>query len=94
MVDVIQVDPTGEMPSETDDFIQIVRRADSDRPQRTVIDIDVFIAETRDRGSLAKELGAASPSDMEDAIRQAVDAAAERKIDTVYVADLTAPQQG
>lgn len=90
MVEVIEIDPTDTMPSEDDDFIQVVRRFDTGQPQRTLIDIDVFVAETRERRSLADAFGPPSPGDMDQAVRQAVDAAEERGIGRVYVADLTA----
>jgi formylmethanofuran dehydrogenase subunit B len=92
MVDVIEIDPADAMPSEDDDFIQVVRRFDRGKgqPQRTLIDIDVFVAETKERRSLADAFGPPAPGDLAWAVRQAVDAAEERGIERVYVADLTA----
>lgn len=90
MVDVVKINPGDTMPSEAEDFIQVVRRFDTDPPQATVIDIDVFVASTRERRSLADELGPPAAGDLDDAVRRAVDAAESKDIDTVYVADLTA----
>lgn len=90
MVDVIEIDPRDSMPNESADFIQIVRRFDTARPQRTLIDVDLFVAATSTRRSIADAFDFGATQDLDDAIRQAVDIAKDKDIPTVYVSDLSA----
>ena len=89
MVDIVKVDRDGPMPSEDADFIQIVRRFDTENTQRTLIDIDVFIAETGDRESLAGDLDEIEQASIDTIVEQATEIAEQRDIETIYVADLT-----
>lgn len=91
MVDIVKVDRTGPMPSENEDFIQIVRRYDEENTQQTLIDIDVFIAATGDRESLAGDLDEIEEAPIEAIVEQATEIAEQRDIETIYVADLTLP---
>lgn len=89
MVDVVNIKPKSSMPNEDADFIQIVRRFDTENPQQAIIDIDFFISASKQRHSVRSAWKSEAENDMEDAMEQAVELAEQRQIGTIYVADLT-----
>lgn len=91
MVDVVTVGHNDPMPSEDSDFIQIVRRFDEQNSQRTLIDIDTFVADTGERQSLVDEFKSIERAPLQTIVEQAAAIADQRGIETIYVADLTVP---
>lgn len=89
MAEIVTLKPKGPSPSEDGDYIQIVRRFDTENPQQAVIDIDVFIAVSQEKQSIRTGQFSDSPEDFDEALEQAQQIAGQREIDTIYVADLT-----
>jgi hypothetical protein len=90
MVEIIEVDNRGPMPKENADFIQVVRRQDEQDPQRTLVDVDVFICATGQRESIAAEIERIESAPLADIVEAAAKIAEGRDIGTVYVANLAA----
>ena len=91
MVEVVLIDPNGKMPSEDADFIQIVRRFETDQPQKAMVDVNLFVSATGQQQSLTAACVTGDPDDMAAILKQAMEIAEERNIETIYLADMTAP---
>lgn len=89
MAEIVNLKPKGPSPSEDGDYIQIVRRFDTENPQQAVIDIDVFTAAAREKQSIRTGQSSDSPEDLDEALEQAQTIAQQREIGTIYIADLT-----
>ena len=89
MAEIVTLKPKGPSPSEDGDYIQVVRRFDAEKPQQAVIDIDVFVAVTKEQQSIRAGQSSDTPDDLDDALEQAQQIAEQREIDTIYIADMT-----
>lgn len=89
MAEIVNLKPKGPSPSEDGDYIQVVRRFDTENPQQAVIDTDVFVAQSQEKQSIRAGQLSNSPDDLQEAVEQAQKIAQQREIDTIYIADLT-----
>ncbi len=89
MAEIVTLKPKGPSPKEDGDYIQVIRRFDTENPQQAVIDTDVFVALSQKKESIRAGQLSESPEDLEEAVDQAQRIAQKRDIDTIYIADMT-----
>ena len=89
MAEIVTLEPKGPSPSEDGDYIQIIRRFDTENQQQAVIDIDVFVADSREKQPILTGQQSSSPEDLKEALERAKNIAGQREIDTIYIADFT-----